>query len=86
MGNLAVDVMGDVCLRDTVCTGSSDPGHDGSKVAEEVTIVSGQGTTGESELVGTIMRNEGVGVLQESDQHKPVVDPRETLVGNHEKG
>lgn len=78
MGNLAVDMVGDVGFRDTVCTGGSDPGHDGSKVAEEIAIISGQGTTGESELAGTIMRNEGVSVLQESDQHKPVVDPRKT--------
>jgi hypothetical protein len=86
MGNLAMDVVGDVSLRDTVCAGGSDPGHDGSKVTEEVTIKSGQGTTGESELAGTIVRKEGVGMLQESDQYKPVVDPGKTFVGVTESG
>jgi len=75
MRDLAVDMVGDVGLRDTVRARGSDPGHDRSKVTKEVTIVSRQGTTGESELARTIMREEGVGVLQESDQHEPVVDP-----------
>ena len=50
MRDLAVDVVGDVSFRDAVRAGGSDPGHDRSKVAEEVTVVSRQGTTGESEL------------------------------------
>ena len=32
------------------------------------------------------MRKEGIGVLQESDQDEPVVNPRKTLVCNLEKG
>lgn len=68
MRDLAVDVVGNMSLRDTVGAGSSNPGHDGSKVTKEITIIGRQGTTGESELAGTIMREEGVGVLQESDQ------------------
>jgi len=75
VGNLAVNVVGDMSLRDTVRAGGGDPGHGGSEVTEEATIISGQGTTGESELAGTVMRKEGVSVLQESDQYKPVVDP-----------
>jgi len=75
MRDLAVDVMGNVSLRDTVGACGSDPGHDGSEATEEVTIVSRQGTAREGELVSTIVREEGVGVLQESDHHEPVVDP-----------
>ena len=86
MRDLAVDMVGDVSLRDAVGTGGSDPGHERSKVAKEVTIISGQGTAGESDLSWTIMRETGVGVLQESDQHEPVVDPGKILVGNLGKG
>ena len=79
MGDLAVDMVGDVSLRDTVRAGGGDPGHDGSEITKEVTIVSCQGAAGESELAGAIMRDKGVRVLQESNQHEPVVDPGETL-------
>jgi len=58
-----MDVVGNVSLRDPVGAGGSDPGHDRSEVTKEVAIVSRQGTTRESELVSTIVREEGVGVL-----------------------
>jgi hypothetical protein len=86
MRDLAVDVVGDVGLRDTVRAGGSDPRHSRSKVTKEVTVISRQSATGESELSRTIMREEGVGMLQESDQHEPVVNPGRTLVCNLEKG
>ena len=86
VGNLAVNMVGDMSLRDTVRAGGGDPGHDGSEITEEVTIISGQGTTGKSELAGTVMRKEGVSVLQESDQYKPVVDPGKMLAGVIERG
>ena len=79
MRDLAVNVVGNVSLRDAMGAGGSDPGHDGSEVTKEVTIVRRQGTTGESELASTIVREEGVGVLQESDHHEPVVDPRNEI-------
>ena len=75
MRDLAVDMVGNVGLRDAVGAGGSDPGHDGSEVTKEVTIVRRQGTTRESELISTIVREEGVCVLQESDHHKPMIDP-----------
>lgn len=68
-------VVGDVRLRDPMGAGGSDPGHDRSEVAKKVTIIGRQGTTGEIELGRTIMREEGVGVLQECDQYEPVVNP-----------
>jgi len=75
MGDLAMDVVSDVSLGNTMCAGGSNPGHNGSEVAKEVTIISRQGTTGKSKLARTIMREERVGVLQEGDQYEPVVDP-----------
>ena len=75
MRDLAVDMVGNVSLRDPVGAGGGDPGHDRSEVTKEVTIVSRQGTTGESELVSTVVGEEGVGMLQESDQHEPMVNP-----------
>jgi len=67
MRDLAMDMVGNVSLRNAVCASGSNPGHNGSEVAEKVTIISCQGTTGESELSRTVMREEGVGVLQESN-------------------
>ena len=86
MWDLAVDVVSDVSLGDAVGTGGSDPGHDGSKAAKEVAIIGRQSATGEGELAGAIMRKEGVGVLQEGDQHEPVVNPGEALAKNLESG
>jgi len=80
MRDLAVDVVGYVSLGDTVRAGGTNPGHDRSQVTKEVTIISRQGATGESELARTIMRKKGVSVLQESDQHEPVVDPGENII------
>lgn len=84
MRDLAVDMVGDVGLRDTMRAGSSDPGHDGAEVTKEVTVVGGQSTAGEGELAGTIMGKKGIGMLQERDQHEPVVNPDEALVENLE--
>lgn len=80
MRDLAVDVVGNVGLRDTVGAGGCDPGHDRSEVTEEVTIIGCQGTTGESELGRAVVGEEGIGVLQERDQHEPMVNPGKTSV------
>ena len=75
VGDLAVDVVEDVSLRDAVGGGGTDPAHEAAKVTEEVAVKSGQSTTGEGELGGTVVGQQGVGVLQESDQDEPMVDP-----------
>ena len=69
MRDLAVDVVSNVGLRDTMCAGPSDPGHNGSKAAKEITIVGSQGTSGEGKFGGAIVREEGIRVLQECDQY-----------------
>lgn len=75
MRDLAADVVEDVGLRDTVSGTSTDPCTDRAEIAKEVAIESGKRATSEGELWGTVVGKERVGVLKESDQHEPVVDP-----------
>jgi hypothetical protein len=75
MRNLAVDMMGNMRLRDTVSGESSNPSHERAEFTEEITVHGGEGTTRESEFSRAVMREEGIGMLKESDQHEPVVDP-----------
>ena len=63
-------------LRDTVCSMSTDPPHDGAKVAQKVTVEGGKGTTSESEFGSTVVGEQRVGVLQEGNQNQPVVNPK----------
>jgi hypothetical protein len=53
----------------------ADPGHDGAKVAEQTAVESRECTAGEGELGCAVVGEDRVGVLQERDEHKPVVDP-----------
>ena len=76
MGDLAVDVMGNMRLRDTVGGACADPAHDGPKAAKKVAVESCKSATGEGEFAGTVVREKGVGVLEECDQDEPVVDPK----------
>lgn len=77
MRDLAGDVVNDVGLRDSVGGTGADPA---GKLAEEavatheVAVKGREGTTGEGEGGGLVMRKSGVGVLEESDQDEPVVD------------
>jgi len=73
--DFAGDVMKDVGLRDTVGSMSTNPSHDRATITEEVAVQSSQCTTRESELRSTVVREEGVGMLKECDEDKPVVDP-----------
>jgi len=74
--DLARNMVQDVSLRNTVGGMCADPGHKGTQITEEVTVQGGKGAAGKGELGGTIMREKRVGVLQEGDQDKPVVDPK----------
>lgn len=75
MGNFARKVMQDVGFRDTMSGMCANPGHNASTVAKKVAVQSGKGSTSKSELWSTVMGKEGVGMLQEGDQHKPMIDP-----------
>lgn len=77
MGDLAAYVVEHMGLRDTIRSMRADPRHDGAKVAQKVTVEGGKSTTSESKLRSTVVREERVGVLEESDQHQPVVDPEQ---------
>lgn len=75
VGDLARDVVEDMSLRDTICSMGTDPTHDLATVTEEITVESSKGTTREGELGSTVVRQNGVSVLKEGDQDKPVVNP-----------
>jgi hypothetical protein len=63
MRDLARDMVQDVSLRDTMGHSCAEPGRDAAQVAEQAAVEGGEGTTGEGELGGTVMGNEGVSVL-----------------------
>ena len=75
VGNLTADVMEDVSLRDPVGSMSSEPSEEAATTSKKVAIKGSKGTTGEGELGRTVVGEDRVGVLKESDQDKPVVDP-----------
>jgi hypothetical protein len=75
MRNLAGDVVENVGLRNTVGGMCSNPTHDAAKIAEEVTVQGCKGSTREGEFRSAVVREEGISVLEESDQDEPVVDP-----------
>ena len=80
VGDLADNVVEDVSLRDTVGTSTTDPAHNGAKITEQLAVKSGESTTSECELGGAVVRKKRVGVLQERDQHEPVVHPKKRNV------
>jgi hypothetical protein len=75
MRNLARNVVYDMSLRDTMSCVSSNPTHDLSTVTQKVAVERSQSATRECELRRTVVRENGIGMLQECDQHQPVVDP-----------
>ena len=79
MRDLAGDVVQDVSLRNSVGSMRANPGHNGTQITKEVTVQGCKGATGKGELGGTIMGEKRVGVLQEGDQDKPVVDPNHSM-------
>ena len=78
--NSARNVMQNVCLSDSVGRDSSEPAHDRSQVTKHRAVEGCKGTSGEGELGSAVVREQRIGVLQEGDGDKPVVDPgRETM-------
>lgn len=71
-------MVGDVCLGNTVENISTNG-------TQEVTINGSKGTTGESPLVGRVVREDRVGVLKEGDEDEPVINPqvRDTVDGSN---
>ena len=75
MRDLARNMVQNVSLGDTMSCMSPNPTHDTAKVTQKATVKRGQSTTGEVELRRTVVRENGIGMLQERDQYQPVVDP-----------
>jgi len=67
VGNFAANVVGDVGLRNTVSSVSTNPTHKFAAVAEKVTVKSCKSTAGKSKRRSTIMWENRVSVLEESD-------------------
>ena len=55
--------------------GRANPTHKRAEVAKQIAIKRCQSTTRECELLGTIMRQQRIGMLQEGDKDQPVVHP-----------
>jgi len=75
MRDLAGHMVRDMRLGDAMCSMGTKPAHQLAAIAHQVAIQGGQSTTGKRELGKAVMGDEGIGVLQECDQHQPVIDP-----------
>ena len=58
-----------------MCHSCANPTHKRSEVAKQITIKGCQSTTRECEFLRTIVRQQRIGMLQEGDEHQPVVHP-----------
>ena len=85
MWDLRRHVMEDVSLRDSVREAATKPAEEGTSATEKRAVEGGEGTTLEVERGATVVREVGVGVLEEGDQNEPVVDPevRDTIDAGH---
>jgi len=79
MRNLAGNMVQDVSLRDTIGCMGTDSSHGTSEVTQKAAVESSEGTASKGEFRSTVVGQEGIGVLQEGDENKPVVDPE---IGN----
>ena len=75
MRDLARNVVQDMSLGDTMSCVSPNPTHDLATVTQKVAVERSQSATRECKLWRTVVRENGIGMLEECDQHKPVVDP-----------
>lgn len=73
--DLAVDVMENMRLRDTMSNGSTDPTHEASKISKEVAVQGRKRAAREGELTRAVVGKKRVSMLEECDEDKPVVDP-----------
>lgn len=70
-----MNVMRYMRLGDSVRKRSRQPRHNGSQVSQKAPVVRRQCASWKGELPRTIVWEEGVGVLEKSDQDDPVIDP-----------
>jgi len=67
VGNFAANVVGDVGFRNAIGSVSTNTTHEFAAVAEEITVKSCKSTTRKSECRSTIMWENRICVLEESD-------------------
>lgn len=79
MRDLAGNVVQDMSLRDTMSCVSPNPSHDLATVTQKTAIERSQSATRECELWRTVVREKGIGMLQERDQYQPVVNPEKFI-------
>lgn len=75
MRDLRRYVMEDVSLRDTVRDDATEPSEEWTGSTEKRAVEGGECATLEIECGAAVVREERVCVLEEGDQHEPVVDP-----------
>lgn len=75
MRDLATNVVQHVRLGDTMSSVRSNPSHDCATVTHEASIERSQSAAGECKLGRTVVRENGICMVQERDQHHPVIDP-----------
>ncbi len=78
MRDLAGNMVNYMGFRDAMGHGCANPTHKRAEITKEITIESCQSTARECELLGTIVRQQWIGMLQEGDEHQPVVHPVRT--------
>ena len=77
--------MEDVSLRDAVGEGTTEPSEERTGATEKRAVEGGECATLEVECGAAVVREVGVSVLEEGDQHEPMVDPevREAIDADH---
>lgn len=75
MRDLTTDMMQHMRLRNPVRSSRSDPPSNFTQPSKQLSIHRRERTTGERECTLTVVREEGVCVLEEGDEDEPVVDP-----------
>lgn len=77
MRDLASDVVRNVGLGNAVSGGAADPTSDcanDARATHKLTVEGGKSATGEGEGGSLVMGQSGVGVLEEGNEDKPVVN------------
>jgi hypothetical protein len=75
MRNFTRDMVSNVSLRDSMSHSCSNPAHERAEVSKQPAVKRRERATRESELLRPVVGQKWVGVLQEGDQHEPVIHP-----------
>jgi hypothetical protein len=67
--------MQDVRFRNSVSGMSSQPAHEFAAITHQITVKGSESTARECEFGSAVVRDKRIGMLQECDHDKPMVDP-----------